>query len=106
MNFDSILEKLKQNQGFTKNKEVQDFLGFRSESGFYFMRNGKGALKEEVVAKIMKGTGLPAPVIVGAWEAENGKNEEVRKSWGEWLRNGVAIAAITGAFTNNADSRA
>lgn len=96
MKFHEIIEKLKENKGLKTGRDVQNYLGFKSESGYYFMLNGKGALKDETIAKLIEGTGLPAPLIIGAWEAEHSKSEIVRKSWENWLK-AVAVMAILGA---------
>jgi len=104
MRFPEIIEILREKQGFRNHEQVAEYLGM-SRGGYFKMLNGSGGMKDLTLERIMEGTKLPAPMIFGAWEAEHGRSEIVRKSWQEWLRNAAAIVAMAGVLANDADSR-
>lgn len=85
MKFDEILMMCRDRNGLNSWAELAWALGM-TESGLRAIRKGTGgALKETTLETIMRGSGLPAPVIVAAWEAENCRNEYVRESWLKYL---------------------
>ena len=94
MTFNDILELLKQKQQFSSFDQVASYLGY-SRRGFFEMKRGRGGLKDKTIERLMEGTGLEAPIIVAAWEAEHGRTEKVRASWKRWLQNVAAVVILS-----------
>lgn len=87
MKFDDILMMCRNRNGLKSWSELAWTLGM-TESGLRAIRKGTGgALKETTLEALMRGTDLPAPFIVAAWEAENCRNEYVRQSWISFLES-------------------
>ena len=97
MNFDEVIDLIKKKQGFTNLDQVANYLEL-SRGGFLHIKAGRGGLKDQVIEKIMKGSGLEAPEIEKAWKSQFARNDKVRKSWEKWAG---AAAFIPLAFALN-----
>lgn len=104
MKFHEVIDLLREKQGFSRDQEVYSFIGL-SRSQFYKMKDGKHALNEETVKRLMAGTGLEAPIIEGAWEIDFAKNEEVRKSWERFLSTAASVALVAPLLLSAAAER-
>lgn len=82
--FDDVLMTYRKAKGLGSWEATAKALGL-TDQGLRDIRKGRGAVKEERVKEIMLTTGIPAPLIVAAWQAEHAKDDAVRKSWGELL---------------------
>lgn len=96
MKFREIFEVLIERQGFNSHEEAAEFLGL-SRPTYFRLKKGETPLKDKTVERLMEGTGLEAPVIVAAWEAEHGRTEKVRESWKRWLESAAAVVILSAA---------
>lgn len=94
MNFNQIIETLKEKQGLKNSDEIAEYLEL-SRAGYFFMKNGRGGLSEKTLHKIMVGTGMDAVTITAAWMAKNAKDKTVRESWKKWLSTAAAVTLLS-----------